>query len=126
MSLSLFLDANPFPSTSSRLSVSQTPPFDKMLQGADVPSHIINAAVKIEKGEAGIYTVAVASRAEGSVKAEEGDSTPIDPADYPKGHFLKDDVMMSILAYTEQAPPFHISNDQQTWIPLYSSPVFNV
>ena len=126
MPLSLFLDANLFPSASSRLSVSQTPPFEKTLQGADVPSRIINAAVKIAKGEAGISTVAVAAPVEGSVKAEEGDSTPIDPADYPKGPFLKDDVTMSILAYTEQAPPFHISNDQQRWIPLYSLPVFNV
>jgi len=89
-----------------RVPNTAIPDLEKTLQGADVPSRIVDAAVKVAKGEAGPSTVAVAAPAEGSVKAEEDDTTPIDPADYPKGPFLEDDVNSGIYPYNAYRHPF--------------------
>jgi ATP-dependent helicase STH1/SNF2 len=89
-----------------RVPNTAIPDLEKTLQGADVPSRIVDAAVKVAKGEAGTSTTAVAAPAEGSVKAEEDDSTPIDPADYPKGPFFEDDVNSGIYPYNAYRHPF--------------------
>ena len=68
---------------------------EKMLHGPDIPSRIVDAAVKVTKGESSTATLPI-SVPEDLVKAEELDSTPINPADYPKGNFLEDNINSGI------------------------------
>ena len=77
-----------------------------MLQGPDVPSRIVDAAVKAAQGESGAPALASSLSKDGSVKEEEGDIASIDTADYPKGPFLEDDVNSGIHPYNAYRHPF--------------------
>jgi len=61
----------------------------KMPHGPDIPSWIVDAAVKVTMGKTSTPTLPTAIQ-EDLVKAEELDATPINPADYPKGNSLED------------------------------------
>jgi ATP-dependent helicase STH1/SNF2 len=79
---------------------------EKVLQGPDVPSRIVDAAVKSAKGEPGTPTVAATILREGTVKPEEMDIPPLDSADYPKGPFFEDNVNSGIYPYNAYRHPF--------------------
>jgi ATP-dependent helicase STH1/SNF2 len=76
-----------------------------MLHGPNIPSRIVDAAVKVTKGESSTPTLPTAVP-EDSVKAEELDSTSINAADYPKGNFLEDNVNSGIYPYNAYRHPF--------------------
>ena len=78
---------------------------EKMLHGPDIPSQIVNAAVKVTKGKSSTPTLPIAVP-EDLVKAEELDSAPVNPADYPKGNFLEDNVNSGIYPYNAYRHPF--------------------
>lgn len=89
-----------------RVPNSAIPDLEKMLQGPDVPSRIVDAAVKAAKGESSTPGLPPSASNDGSVKAEDADATPIDPADYPKGPFLEDDINSGIHPYNAYRHPF--------------------
>ncbi|KAF9524663.1 SNF2-family ATP dependent chromatin remodeling factor snf21 [Crepidotus variabilis] len=78
----------------------------KVLQGPDVQSKIVDAGVKTAKGEPGTPSMATAILREGTVKPEDLDIPPIDSADYPKGPFLEDNVNSGIYPYNAYRHPF--------------------
>ena len=78
---------------------------EKMLHGPDIPSRIVDAAVKVTKGESSTPTLPTVVP-EDLVKAEELDSSPINQADYPKGNFLEDNVNSGIYPYNAYRHPF--------------------
>ena len=79
---------------------------EKVLQAPDVPSKIIDTAVKVAKGEPGTPIIATTILREGTVKPEDADTTPIDSSDHPKGSFLEDDVTSGIYPYNAYRHPF--------------------
>lgn len=79
---------------------------EKVLQASDVPSKIIDTAVKVAKGEPGTPTIAATILREGTVKPEDVDITPIDSSDYSKGTFLENDVNSGIYPYNAYRHPF--------------------
>ncbi|PPQ90452.1 hypothetical protein CVT25_014970 [Psilocybe cyanescens] len=91
----------------TRVPNTAIPDLEKMIQGPDVPSRIVDAAVKASKGEPGsVPAPSSTSGRESSVKAEEAEPTSVDPADYPKGPFLEDDVNSPIYPYNAYRHPF--------------------
>jgi ATP-dependent helicase STH1/SNF2 len=91
---------------SIRVPNTAIPDLEKMLHGPDVPSRIVDAAVKAAKGESSTPVLAPSLSNDSSIKAEDADTTPIDPADYPKGPFLEDDVNSGIHPYNAYRHPF--------------------
>ncbi|KAF8971597.1 SNF2 family N-terminal domain-containing protein [Flammula alnicola] len=89
-----------------RVPNTAIPDLEKMLHGPDVPSRIVDAAVKVAKGESATPAIAISASNDTSVKAEDVDAAPIDPADYPKGPFLEDDVNSGIHPYNAYRHPF--------------------
>lgn len=88
------------------------PELEKLLQGADLSSRIIDAAVKISGGEPG--SPLPISSVEDVMKAED-EETPIDPADLPKGPFMEDDVNSGIYPYNAFRHPFsHLKRTSDT------------
>ena len=79
---------------------------EKVLQGPDLPSKIVDAAVIAAKGEPGTPAIPPSVSRENTVKPEEMDVTPVDPADYPKGPFLEDNVNSGIYPYNAYRHPF--------------------
>ncbi|TFK38607.1 SNF2-family ATP dependent chromatin remodeling factor snf21 [Crucibulum laeve] len=75
------------------------PELERLLQGPDVSSRVVDAAVKITKGETPTPTTELA------ITAEE-DMSPINPADMPKGPFLEDNVNSGIYPYNAYRHPF--------------------
>ena len=71
------------------------PDLEKLLQGPDVLSIIVNAVVKVAKGEPSASAVTLI---EESVKTEDQDAetVPFNPADMPKGPSLEDNVNSGI------------------------------
>ena len=78
---------------------------EKMLHGPDIPSRIVDAAVKVTKGESSTPTLPTVAP-EDLVKAEELDPNPINPVDHPKGNFLEDNVNSGIYPYNAYRHPF--------------------
>jgi hypothetical protein len=81
------------------------PDLEKLLQGPDVPSRIIDAAIKVAKGEPSASAVTLI---EESVKTEDQDTETVsfNPADMPKGPFLEDNVNSGIYPYNAYCHPF--------------------
>ncbi|KAF9042067.1 SNF2-family ATP dependent chromatin remodeling factor snf21 [Panaeolus papilionaceus] len=79
---------------------------EKMLQGPDVQSRIVDAAVKVAKGEATIPGIPPATPSDNAMKTEDGDAALVDSADYPKGPFLEDNVNSGIYPYNAFKHPF--------------------
>ncbi|KAF7437300.1 hypothetical protein PC9H_004139 [Pleurotus ostreatus] len=80
-----------------RVPNTAVPELEKLLQGPDVSSRIVDNAVKTAKGEPA-PELAIA------IKAEEQDPS-INPADLPKGPFLEDDVNSGIYPYNAYRHP---------------------
>jgi len=79
---------------------------EKVLQGPDIPSRIVDSAVKAAKGEPGTPAVTATILREGAIKPEEEDIPPLDSADYPKGPFFEDNVNSGIYPYNAYRHPF--------------------
>ena len=79
---------------------------EKVIQGPDVPSRIVDAGVKSAKGDPGTPAVAATILREGVVKPEDMDTPPLDSADHPKGPFFKDNVNSGIYPYNAYRHPF--------------------
>jgi len=81
---------------------------ETILQGPDIPSRVVDAAVKTSKGEAAstLHTASSTSGRENSVKPEEANNASADSVDYPKGPFLEDDVNSGIHPYNAYRHPF--------------------
>lgn len=83
---------------------------EKLLQGPDVPSRIVDAAVKISKAgseqpetaSSGVPTTDPATADNAEVKAEEQETA----IDMPAGPFLEDDVNSGIYPYNAYVNPF--------------------
>ncbi|KAF4623491.1 hypothetical protein D9613_001581 [Agrocybe pediades] len=89
-----------------RISNTTIPDLEKMMHGPDVPSRIVDSAVKTAKGEPGVTLggSSATSVQDSSVKAEETMAS-VD-VDYPKGPFLEDDVNSGIYPYNAYRHPF--------------------
>lgn len=89
-----------------RLPNTAVADLEKVLQGPDVPSRIVDSAVKAAKGEPGTPAVAATILREGTIKPEDMDIPPLDSADYPKGPFFEDNVNSGIYPYNAYRHPF--------------------
>jgi hypothetical protein len=76
---------------------------EKVLQGPDVPSRIVDAAAK---GEPGTLAIAATILRKGAVKPEEVDILSLDSADFPTGPFFEDNVNSGIYPYNAYQQPF--------------------
>ena len=97
-----------------RVPNNAIPDLEKLLQGPDVSSRIVDAAVKVAKVEpsAGATTLV-----EESVKTEDQDAATVsfNPADLPKGPFLEDHVNSGIYPYNAYRHPFsHLKRNSET------------
>ena len=79
---------------------------EKVLQGPDVPSRIVDAAVKVAKGEPGTAAIAATILREGAIKPEEMDLPLLDSPDYPRGPFFENNVNSGIFPYNAYKHPF--------------------
>jgi ATP-dependent helicase STH1/SNF2 len=89
-----------------RVPNNAVPDLEKVLQAPDVPSRIVDAAVKAAKGEPGTPAVTATILREGAVKPEEMDIPPLDSADFPKGPFFEDNVNSGIYPHNAYRHPF--------------------
>ncbi|TFK47940.1 hypothetical protein OE88DRAFT_1664908 [Heliocybe sulcata] len=80
------------------------PELEKLLAGSDASSRVIDHAVKVQKAVDGM-TPAADSPAPETMKAEEQEPLA-NPADYPKGPFLEDNVDSGIYPYNAYVHPF--------------------
>jgi ATP-dependent helicase STH1/SNF2 len=95
-----------------RVPNNAIPELEKLLQGPDVSSRIVDNAVKIAKGE---------SNVDEAVKAEDSDVV-INPADLPKGPFLEDDIKSGIYPYNAYRHPFsHLKRAPETDPSLFAT-----
>ncbi len=89
-----------------RVPNSSIADLEKVLQGPDVPSRIVDAAIKAAKGEPGTPVVTATILCEGAVKPEELDFPPLDSANHLKGAFFEDNVNSEIYPYNTYRHPF--------------------
>jgi ATP-dependent helicase STH1/SNF2 len=82
---------------------SAIPDLEKVLQPPDVPSRIVDAAVKVAKQES-VTPAPAAVPSSGEPKVEEAE--PVDPSTLPKGPFLEDNVDSGIYPYNAYRHPF--------------------
>jgi ATP-dependent helicase STH1/SNF2 len=104
-----------------RVPNTAIPDLEKLLQGPDVPSRIVDAAVKVAKGEPSASATALV---EESVKTEDQDAAmvPFNPADMPKGPFLEDNVNSGIYPYNAYRHPFsHLKRSSETDPTLFAT-----
>ncbi|KZT24683.1 hypothetical protein NEOLEDRAFT_1134735 [Neolentinus lepideus HHB14362 ss-1] len=80
------------------------PELEKLLGGSDANSRLVDSAVKVQKAVDGSIP-SIDSPAPEIVKAEEQEP-PANPADYPKGPFLEDNVDSGIYPYNAYVHPF--------------------
>jgi ATP-dependent helicase STH1/SNF2 len=86
-----------------RVPNTAVPELEKLLQGPDVPSRIVDNAAKIQKG---IVAPPPPSEPPVPVEIKEEHGPPIDPADLPKGHFPEDAVTSDVYPYNAFKLPF--------------------
>ncbi|KAF6765924.1 SNF2-family ATP dependent chromatin remodeling factor snf21 [Ephemerocybe angulata] len=94
---------------------------EKTLQPPDVPSLIVDAAVKVAKHESSVppTVAAVPAPADEPAKVEEPD---VDPATLPKGPFLEDNVDSGIYPYNAYRHPFsHLKRPAETDPQLFAT-----
>ncbi|KAJ3526043.1 hypothetical protein NMY22_g10328 [Coprinellus aureogranulatus] len=92
---------------------------EKTLQPPDVPSRIVDAAVKVAKNEGSVPPSAVPAPASEEPKHEEPD---VDPATLPKGPFLEDNVDSGIYPYNAYRHPFtHLKRSPETDPKLFNT-----
>ncbi|KAJ3516827.1 hypothetical protein NMY22_g14112 [Coprinellus aureogranulatus] len=92
---------------------------EKTLQPPDVPSRIVDAAVKVAKNEGSVPPSAAPAPASEEPKHEEPD---VDPATLPKGPFLEDNVDSGIYPYNAYRHPFtHLKRSPETDPKLFNT-----
>jgi ATP-dependent helicase STH1/SNF2 len=103
-----------------RVPNNAIPDLEKLLQGPDVSSRIVDAAVKVAKGEPSPSAISVV---EESVKTEDQDTAvSFNPADMPKGPFLEDNVNSGIYPYNAYRHPFsHLKRSSETDPSLFAT-----
>lgn len=79
---------------------------EKLAHPPDVPSRIVDSAVKAAKGEAAPETLPLPSSTSEDVKVEDVDNSQFSSADLPKGPFLEDNVNSGIYPYNAYRHPF--------------------
>jgi ATP-dependent helicase STH1/SNF2 len=85
----------------TRLSTAQpVSDIEKLLQGQDTGSRVVDSAVKMQKGAEGTNGVETVD-----VRVEDPEP-PFNPADLPKGPFIEDDVNSGIHPYNAYRHPF--------------------
>ncbi|KAG6820238.1 hypothetical protein H0H93_003601 [Arthromyces matolae] len=105
-----------------RVPNTAIPDLEKLLQGQDIPSRVINAAVNVAKGEPTPGASAVVAIPEETAKVEEDMAVPYNPADMPKGPFLEDDTKSGIYPYNAYRHPFtHLKRNPDTDPSLFAS-----
>lgn len=89
------------------------PELEKLLQGGDVNSRVVDSAVKIHKSAPISASTVPSVEKDGEVKAEEQMEIVMqDMADMPKGPFLEDNVDSGIYPYNAHVHPFsHLKRD---------------
>ncbi|KAJ8520347.1 hypothetical protein ONZ45_g2821 [Pleurotus djamor] len=98
-----------------RLPNAAVPELEKLLQGSDVTSRVIDNAVKSAKAEPASELIVDV------VKTEDHDPA-INPADLPKGPFLEDDVNSGIYPYNAYRHPLtHLKRPTEGDPKLFSS-----
>ncbi|GLB36607.1 putative snf2-ATP coupling, chromatin remodelling complex [Lyophyllum shimeji] len=103
-----------------RVPNTAIPDLEKLLQGPDVSSRIVDAAVKVAKGEP--TASAIAAVAEETVKAEEDLAIAYNAADMPKGPFLEDNINSGIYPYNAYRHPFtHLKRSAETDATLFAT-----
>lgn len=104
-----------------RVPNNAIPDLENLLQGPDISSRIVDAAVKVSKGEPSASATALV---EESVKTEDQDTATVsfNPADMPKGPFLEDDVNSGIYPYNAYRHPFsHLKRSSETDPTLFAT-----
>lgn len=86
-----------------RLPNNAIPDLEKTLNGPDVPSRVVDAAVKLAKGEADPLAIAAAPSAD-SLKPEDMDTAAVE--EHPRGDYLEDNVNSGIYPYNAYRHPF--------------------
>lgn len=105
-----------------RVPNNAIPELEKLLQGPDVTSRIVDAGVKVAKGEPTPSASAIAVITEETVKVEEELAAAYDAADMPKGPFLEDDVNSGIYPYNAYRHPFtHLKRNAETDATLFAT-----
>ncbi|KAF9457457.1 SNF2 family N-terminal domain-containing protein, partial [Collybia nuda] len=97
---------------------------ETLLQGSDVPSRVVDAAVKVAKGEAAASTSTIHPAPEATIKAEESEIETVtyNPADLPKGPFLEDNVNSGIYPYNAYRHPFtHLKRSSEVDPTLFAT-----
>ncbi|KAG6902971.1 hypothetical protein C0995_008544 [Termitomyces sp. Mi166 len=105
-----------------RVPNTAIPDLEKLLQGPDVPSRVVTAAVNVAKGEPTPGASAVAVIPEETAKVEEELAVAYDAADMPKGPFLEDDTKSGIYPYNAYRHPFtHLRRTADTDPSLFAT-----
>ncbi|KAG6895585.1 hypothetical protein C0992_000500 [Termitomyces sp. T32_za158] len=95
---------------------------EKFLQGPDVPSRVVTAAVNVAKGEPTPGASAIAAIPEETAKLEEELAVAYNAADMPKGPFLEDDTKSGIYPYNAYRHPFtHLRRTADTDPSLFAT-----
>jgi len=105
-----------------RVPNNAVPQLGKVLQGADVSAKIVDAAVKVAKGEPAPGTPFVATVSEETLKAEDDAVVTFNLEDMPKGPFLEDNVNSGIYPYNAYRHPFsHLKRNEDTDATLFAT-----
>ncbi|KAF5377272.1 hypothetical protein D9615_006425 [Tricholomella constricta] len=104
-----------------RVPNNAIPDLEKLLQGPDVTSRIVDAAVKVAKGEATASAAAISSIPEETIK-EEDIAAAYNATDMPKGPFVEDNVDSGIYPYNAYRHPFtHLKRSAETDATLFAT-----
>ena len=97
-----------------RVPNTAIPDLEKLLQGQDVGSRVVDSAVKMAKGtENGVASNSVDSPLPAAVKTEEHDDS-VSSTDHPRGSYMEDDVNSGIYPYNAFRHPFtHLQRNPQ-------------
>jgi ATP-dependent helicase STH1/SNF2 len=101
-----------------RIPNSAIPDLERILQGQDVGSRVVDSAVKMVKGvENGVASNSVDSLLQPAVKTD-----AVSSSDHPKSSFMEDDVRSGIYPYNAFRHPFtHLQRNPQTDPALFAT-----
>ncbi|KNZ78207.1 Chromatin structure-remodeling complex subunit snf21, partial [Termitomyces sp. J132] len=105
-----------------RVPNTAIPDLEKLLQGPDVSSRVVTAAVNVAKGEPTSSASVIAAIPEETAKVEEELAVAYNAADMPKGPFLEDDTKSGIYPYNAYRHPFtHLKRTGDTDPSLFAT-----
>jgi ATP-dependent helicase STH1/SNF2 len=104
-----------------RVPNNAIPDLEKLLQGQDINSRVVDSAVKIHKGAETPTPNGLDASNHDTVKTEDQD-TMLNSADMPKGPFLEDDANSGIYPYNAYRHPFsHLKRSPETDPTLFAT-----